>query len=591
MPVGSIRRTALEGSKDDVQEKTNHFENMRKLYNILWSDNLLSQETFPAFHPFIKLCLEQDRRHGSKLLSRMVFRRAISAVAQAGLMNAVPIRNLVVLQRIITDSDCVQMDITGHDVTYYGKMFGDPPAVELLRRISSEQWPPQDNGRFAVNGQGFRGFYTSSADPPSQYGNRITVRLRDGVEPEVQRPIELKVVRLFVDPGFVEFSDWSFEPRLILRVLRADVRYLNKPLYPGPNSTRPPRNLLKIHAKQFHLDLDLANFAGNDDDVFWHHSSNLLAQFHFGKLGFYFMDNEYKENKGNLYLLDYTLSFGCRDRPGPTLRFLRIIEMGYPINTGQLELNIQEHAESQGILDGAARSRTVPQMRVLSIDKLMRYRPYLKVQGTAIPIYSPLKDLSMMLDGVYRKHEAFPPQLTAMQKLNHALDLMTLYGWTDHVRGTSEQDQVLPNVHVVSSNALQHSKNGADASVVTPPIGVPDRSHRQKAFLGGLTQRRSKVVQVMHGRVAHNLQELSVARGEYLEVLSDSSNWWKCRNQHDFIGYVPHTFLSIVNIENVSVSSDLHAQGRQRNTPILLHDRGMMASGQWKIAPELNDVE
>lgn len=43
------------------------------------------------------------------------------------------------------------------------------------------------------------------------------------------RPIELKVVRLFVDPGFVEFSDWSFEPRLILRVLRADVRYLNKP--------------------------------------------------------------------------------------------------------------------------------------------------------------------------------------------------------------------------------------------------------------------------------------------------------------------------------------------------------------------------
>lgn len=77
--------------------------------------------------------------------------------------------------------------------------------------------------------------------------------------------------------------------------------------------------------------------------------------------------------------------------------------------------------------------------QVLSIDKLMRYRPYLKVQGTAIPIYSPLKDLSMMLDGVYRKHEAFPPQLTAMQKLNHALDLMTLYGWTDHVRGTSEQ--------------------------------------------------------------------------------------------------------------------------------------------------------
>ncbi|KAH7721896.1 CRE-EPS-8 protein [Aphelenchoides avenae] len=143
--------------------------------------------------------------------------------------------------------------------------------------------------------------------------------------------------------------------------------------------------------------------------------------------------------------------------------------------------------------------------------------------------------------------------------------------------------QVLSNGHVAPSNAV-HRSNGAPASAVTPPIAVPDQSPRQKAFLDELIQRRSKVVQVTYDRVAQNPKELTVARGEYLEVcgvcslpqiafpfqvLSDSRNWWECRNVHNRNGYVPHTILSVVTFENASPSSDPHAQGPQRNPPSL----------------------
>lgn len=73
---------------------------------------------------------------------------------------------------------------------------------------------------------------------------------------------------------------------------------------------------------------------------------------------------------------------------------------------------------------------------MLSIDERMTFWPYLEVRGTAIPIYSRLDDLNQLLDGVYGKSEAFPPKLTAMEKLSHALDLMTTNGWSEHIKAS-----------------------------------------------------------------------------------------------------------------------------------------------------------
>lgn len=77
--------------------------------------------------------------------------------------------------------------------------------------------------------------------------------------------------------------------------------------------------------------------------------------------------------------------------------------------------------------------------------------------------------------------------------------------------------QVLSNGHV-SSSSPNYSSPRTGNVVVSPPIVVPDQSPRQKAFLDELIQRRCKIVQVTYDRVAQNPKELTVARGEYLEV-------------------------------------------------------------------------
>lgn len=45
-----------------------------------------------------------------------------------------------------------------------------------------------------------------------------------------------------------------------------------------------------------------------------------------------------------------------------------------------------------------------------------------------------------------------------------------------------------------------------------------------------LTRRGVRVVQVTYPRKANNEKELTVVRGEFLEVIDDSRKWWKARN-------------------------------------------------------------
>lgn len=56
--------------------------------------------------------------------------------------------------------------------------------------------------------------------------------------------------------------------------------------------------------------------------------------------------------------------------------------------------------------------------------------------------------------------------------------------------------------------------------------------------------RSAKVVQVTYPRTANNEKELTVGRGEYLEVLDDTRKWWKARNIEGQVGHVPHTIVT-----------------------------------------------
>ncbi|XP_023231843.1 epidermal growth factor receptor kinase substrate 8-like protein 2 [Centruroides sculpturatus] len=70
---------------------------------------------------------------------------------------------------------------------------------------------------------------------------------------------------------------------------------------------------------------------------------------------------------------------------------------------------------------------------------------------------------------------------------------------------------------------------------------------QQQQWLEELKSQNAKIVQVVYPRTANNDKELTVIRGEYLEVLDDSRKWWKARNMRGQIAHVPHTIITPYN--------------------------------------------
>ncbi|XP_016910473.2 epidermal growth factor receptor kinase substrate 8 isoform X1 [Apis cerana] len=96
-----------------------------------------------------------------------------------------------------------------------------------------------------------------------------------------------------------------------------------------------------------------------------------------------------------------------------------------------------------------------------------------------------------------------------------------------------------------------HSDISVDSIERTPRTAGMERA--QEAWLDDLVARHAKIVQVTYPRTANNDKELTVVRGEYLEILDDSRKWWKARNSRGQVAHVPHT---IVTPHNPSHSND-----------------------------------
>ncbi|KAI0228914.1 Epidermal growth factor receptor kinase substrate 8 [Lamellibrachia satsuma] len=93
-----------------------------------------------------------------------------------------------------------------------------------------------------------------------------------------------------------------------------------------------------------------------------------------------------------------------------------------------------------------------------------------------------------------------------------------------------------------------------------PPGFIQD----QHAFRSELLQKGEKVVEVMHEREGRNPRELSVQKGEILEVLDESRNWWKLRNSKGEIGHAPYTILSDLDGEASGHGLGLPKKGGSR---------------------------
>ncbi|XP_016951237.1 epidermal growth factor receptor kinase substrate 8 isoform X2 [Drosophila biarmipes] len=93
--------------------------------------------------------------------------------------------------------------------------------------------------------------------------------------------------------------------------------------------------------------------------------------------------------------------------------------------------------------------------------------------------------------------------------------------------------------------ALKKTQTPSPVPVPVPPSpGLGNRT-----WLSRLESRNVKIAEVTFNKSATNDKELKVIKGEYLEIIDDSRNWWKARNSYGNIGYVPHTVLTPYNFE------------------------------------------
>jgi len=112
-------------------------------------------------------------------------------------------------------------------------------------------------------------------------------------------------------------------------------------------------------------------------------------------------------------------------------------------------------------------------------------------------------------------------------------------------RTPSENDFQMNNRHAVS----QHSPNSESAESEGMERTGDEQMRFERAqrnFMMDLMNKNVKLVQVTYPRTANNEKELTVSRGEYLEVLDDTRKWWKTRNQDGQVGHVPHTIVTPV---------------------------------------------
>ncbi|KRX43772.1 Adenosine monophosphate-protein transferase FICD [Trichinella murrelli] len=81
--------------------------------------------------------------------------------------------------------------------------------------------------------------------------------------------------------------------------------------------------------------------------------------------------------------------------------------------------------------------------------------------------------------------------------------------------------------------------------------------------------RGSQIAQVVYERHGMNEKELTVRKGEFLEVLNNKKNWWECRNAHRQVGFVPHTILSVVD-SGIHHNSTPHQQSKSFDEPLFV---------------------
>ncbi|XP_078332261.1 epidermal growth factor receptor kinase substrate 8-like isoform X2 [Crassostrea virginica] len=99
-----------------------------------------------------------------------------------------------------------------------------------------------------------------------------------------------------------------------------------------------------------------------------------------------------------------------------------------------------------------------------------------------------------------------------------------------------------PNVARYREHVEQHINRNRD--VHDPRMNEPKtKQEKMQEFAEELLRSNGKVMEVVHERSGRNPKEITVEKGDLLQVLDDSRNWWKLKNHEGHIGYAPYTIL------------------------------------------------
>ncbi|KAJ6641890.1 Epidermal growth factor receptor kinase substrate 8-like protein 2 [Pseudolycoriella hygida] len=100
----------------------------------------------------------------------------------------------------------------------------------------------------------------------------------------------------------------------------------------------------------------------------------------------------------------------------------------------------------------------------------------------------------------------------------------------DSIERGGHNNGIVPIPIVPNSNHVNHTSH--------------DISSADERWIGDVQARGGKLVQVTYPRTANNDKELTVVRGEYLEILDDTRKWWKAKNSRGQVAHVPHTIVA-----------------------------------------------
>ncbi|XP_076261642.1 epidermal growth factor receptor kinase substrate 8-like isoform X2 [Rhynchophorus ferrugineus] len=124
----------------------------------------------------------------------------------------------------------------------------------------------------------------------------------------------------------------------------------------------------------------------------------------------------------------------------------------------------------------------------------------------------------------------------------------------------------------------------SDISIDSIELKGEDKSfgYGQERFLEDLQNRGAHIVQVTYPRTANNDKELTVVRGEFLEILDSSRKWWKAKNSKGQVAHVPNTIVTQYHSSNMS---PLHRNQHIEDSPPVRYS-GQSSSNEHRIQPK-----